>query len=136
MALDERSREWTLVGMSMGVLATWQLAKANRQSMNIEGSFQHILTDLIAFIATAIASAVILATDWTRADGVAALFVAAVMLRSAWGLLRDFARVLRAAEGDRAIRLSRGRAGDGHCVVLSVGGFQMISQRCPSGSRK
>lgn len=69
----------------MGVLATWQLAKANRQSMNIEGSFQHILTDLIAFIATAIASAVILATDWARADGVAALFVAAVMLRSPWG---------------------------------------------------
>jgi cobalt-zinc-cadmium efflux system protein len=73
----------------MGVLATWQLAKANRQSMNIDGSFQHILTDLIAFIATAIAGAVILATDWTRADGVAALFVVAVMLRSAWGLLRD-----------------------------------------------
>jgi hypothetical protein len=59
----------------MGVLATWQLAKANRQSMNIEGSFQHILTDLIAFIATAIASAVILATDWTRADGAAALLL-------------------------------------------------------------
>jgi hypothetical protein len=36
---------------------------------------------LIAFIATAIAGAVILATDWTRADGVAALFAAAVMLR-------------------------------------------------------
>jgi cobalt-zinc-cadmium efflux system protein len=53
----------------MGVLATWQLAEANRQSMNIEGSFQHILTDLIAVIATAIASAVILATDWTPADG-------------------------------------------------------------------
>jgi cobalt-zinc-cadmium efflux system protein len=51
----------------MGVLATWQLAKANRQSMNMEGSFQHILTDLTAFIATAIASAVILATDWRRA---------------------------------------------------------------------
>ena len=62
--------------------------------MNIEGSFQHILTDLIAFIATAIAGAVILATGWTRADGVAALFVAAVMVRAAWGLLRDSGRVL------------------------------------------
>jgi hypothetical protein len=30
MALDERSREWTLVGRSMGVLAIWQLAKAKR----------------------------------------------------------------------------------------------------------
>jgi Co/Zn/Cd efflux system component len=47
----------------MGVLATWPLAKANRLAMNIEGTFQHILADPIAFIATAIASAVILATD-------------------------------------------------------------------------
>ncbi len=83
-----------LVGIVVNLAATWQLSKANRESMNIEGSFQHILTDLIAFIATAIAGAVILATGWTRADGVAALFVAAVMLRAAWGLLRDSGRVL------------------------------------------
>jgi Co/Zn/Cd efflux system component len=61
-----------LVGISVNVAATGQLAKANRESMNIEGSFQHLLTDLIAFIVTAIAGVVILATGWTRADGVAA----------------------------------------------------------------
>ena len=62
--------------------------------MNVEGSFQHILTDLIAFIATAIAGAVILATGWVRADAIAALFIAAIMLRSAYGLLRASGRVL------------------------------------------
>ena len=36
----------------------------------------------------------ILATGWARADAVAALVVAALMLRAAWGLLRDSARVL------------------------------------------
>ena len=83
-----------LLGIVVNLAATWQLAKANRQSMNIEGSFQHILTDLIAFIVTAIAGVVILATGWTRADGVAALVIAGVMFRSAWGLLRDSGRVL------------------------------------------
>jgi cobalt-zinc-cadmium efflux system protein len=83
-----------LVGIAVNLAATWQLAQANRQSLNIEGSFQHILTDLIAFIVTAIAGVVILATGWTRADGVAALVIAGVMLRSAWGLLRDSGRVL------------------------------------------
>jgi cobalt-zinc-cadmium efflux system protein len=83
-----------LVGIGINVLATWQLAGANRESLNIEGSFQHLLTDLFAFIATAIAGAVILATGWTRADPVAALLVAALMLRAAWGLLRDSGRVL------------------------------------------
>ena len=83
-----------LVGIAVNLLATWQLHGANRRSLNIEGSFQHILTDLYAFIGTAIAGAVILATDWVRADPVAALFVAALMLRAAWGLLRDSGRVL------------------------------------------
>jgi cobalt-zinc-cadmium efflux system protein len=83
-----------LVGIGVNVLATWQLAGANRQSLNVEGSFQHLLTDLYAFIATAIAGGVILATGWVRADPVAALFVAALMLRAAWGLLRDSGRVL------------------------------------------
>ncbi|HKD94120.1 MAG TPA: cation diffusion facilitator family transporter [Gaiellaceae bacterium] len=83
-----------LVGIGVNLVATWQLAGANRQSLNIEGSFQHLLTDLFAFIATAIAGAVILATGWTRADPVAALLVAALMLRAAWRLLRDSGRVL------------------------------------------
>jgi cobalt-zinc-cadmium efflux system protein len=83
-----------LVGIGVNLLATWQLSGANRRSLNIEGSFQHVLNDLYAFIATAIAGAVILAFGWVRADPVAALFVAALMVHAAWRLLRDSGRVL------------------------------------------
>src|SRR5690349_11908192 len=83
-----------LVGIAVNLVATWQLAGANRQSLNVEGSFQHVLTDLYAFIATAVAGGIILATGWVRADPVAALFVAALMLWAAWRLLRDSGRVL------------------------------------------
>ena len=41
----------SIVGVLVTALVTQQLAKANRESMNIEGSFQHILTDLVAFAA-------------------------------------------------------------------------------------
>ena len=82
-----------LVGIVVNLAATWTLSKANRQSMNIEGAFQHILTDLAAFIFTAIAGAVILATGFKRADGIASLVIAAIMLRAAYGLLRDSGRV-------------------------------------------
>jgi len=83
-----------LVGIGVNLAATWQLAGANRESLNVEGSYQHVLNDLFAFIATAIAGAVILATGWVRADAVAALIVAALMLRASWRLLRDSGRVL------------------------------------------
>lgn len=83
-----------LIGIAVNLVATWQLAGANRRSLNIEGSFQHLLTDLFAFIATAIAGAVIIGTGWVRADPIAALVVAALMLLAAWRLLRDSGRVL------------------------------------------
>jgi cobalt-zinc-cadmium efflux system protein len=82
-----------LVGIAVNIAATWTLAKANRQSLNVEGSFQHILTDLYAFIGTAVAALIILITGFNRADPIASLFVAALMLRSSWGLLRDSGRV-------------------------------------------
>ncbi|HEY2311551.1 MAG TPA: cation diffusion facilitator family transporter [Gaiellaceae bacterium] len=83
-----------LVGIGVNFLATWQLSGANRRSLNVEGSFQHVLTDLYAFIATAAAGALILVTGWVRADAIAALFVAGLMLRASWSLLRSSGRVL------------------------------------------
>jgi cobalt-zinc-cadmium efflux system protein len=82
-----------LAGVAVNLAATWVLSRANRRSLNVEGAFQHILTDLVAFIATAIAGAVILATGFGRADGIAALFVAAIMLRAAYRLLLESGRV-------------------------------------------
>jgi cobalt-zinc-cadmium efflux system protein len=82
-----------LVGIAVNLTATYTLSKANRQSMNIEGSFKHILTDLAAFIATAIAGAIILATGFRRADPIASLLIAGIMLYAAYGLLRDSGRV-------------------------------------------
>ena len=82
-----------LVGIVVNLVATWTLAQANRESLNIEGSFQHLLTDLYAFIATAIAGAVIIWTGFARADAIASLLVAALMLRAAYGLLHASGRV-------------------------------------------
>ena len=83
-----------LAGVAVNLAATRVLSGSDRRSMNVEGAFQHILTDLFAFIATAVAGAVVLITGFDRADGIAALVVAALMLRSGIGLLRDSGRVL------------------------------------------
>ena len=83
-----------LAGIAVNLLATWVLAGAERRSLNVEGAFQHVLTDLFAFVATAIAGAVVLITGFSRADGIAALVVAGLMLRSGVGLLRESGRVL------------------------------------------
>jgi cobalt-zinc-cadmium efflux system protein len=109
-----------LVGVVVNLTATWSISRANRQSMNIEGSFQHILTDLYAFIATAIAGIVILATGFARADAIAALLVAALMLRAALGLLKDSGRVLLEAAPEGMSVAEIGRALAEHPHVSSV----------------
>ncbi len=82
-----------LVGIAVNLTAAYVLSHANRQSMNVEGSFQHILTDLYAFAGTAVAAGVILATGYQRADPIATLLVAVLMLKAGIGLVRESGRV-------------------------------------------
>jgi cobalt-zinc-cadmium efflux system protein len=82
-----------LAGIVVNLAATAVLARANRTSLNVEGSFQHLLTDLFAFVGTAVAAVAILLTGFDRADAIASLLVAGLMLRSAAGLLRESGRI-------------------------------------------
>ncbi|MFC5720492.1 cation diffusion facilitator family transporter [Streptomyces gamaensis] len=85
---------WTaLSGVVVNIVAAWCMSKANRSSLNVEGAFQHILTDLYGFIATAVAGAVVLFTGFQRADAIASLVVVVLMLRSGVGLLRASGRI-------------------------------------------
>ncbi len=82
-----------LVGIVINLAAVWTLARANRQSLNLEGSFQHVLTDLYGFIGTAIAALIILATGFERADPIASLLVAGLMTGSGLSLVKASGRV-------------------------------------------
>jgi cobalt-zinc-cadmium efflux system protein len=82
-----------LAGAAVNLLAARTLAGAQRRSLNVEGSLQHVLTDLYGFIGTAIAAGVILASGFERADPIVSLLIAGVMVRSGYGLVRASARV-------------------------------------------
>ena len=57
-----------LVGIVVNTIASWLVARADRASLNVEGAFQHILNDLFALIATAVAGLVIVLTGSGQAD--------------------------------------------------------------------
>ena len=82
-----------LAGLLANLGAAWALAKANRESLNVEGAFQHNLIDAFGSIGAAAAAVVILTTGFERADPIASLIVAALMLRSAYGLLKASGRI-------------------------------------------
>ena len=109
-----------VVGVIVNLIATWVLARANRQSLNVEGSFQHIVTDLYAFIGTGIAAIVILVTGFQRADPIASLFVAALMLRASYGLLKASGRIFLEAAPEGMDVEEIGTALAGHPRVVEV----------------
>jgi cobalt-zinc-cadmium efflux system protein len=88
-----------LAGIPLNLVAARILAgdSEHERSLNVEGSYRHVLTDLYGFIATAIAGGVILATGFDRADAIASLLIAALMLHAAWGLLKASGRVIMEA---------------------------------------
>jgi cobalt-zinc-cadmium efflux system protein len=83
-----------LLGACANVGAAAALGRAERRSLNVEGARAHVLTDLYASLAAATAGGVVLATGFDRADAIASLLVAALMLASGWRLLRAAGRVL------------------------------------------
>ncbi len=99
-----------LAGVLVNLLATFTLARANRESLNVEGSFQHLLTDLYAFIGTAIAAGVILATGFQRADPIVSLLIAALMTRSGVALVRASGRIFLEAAPEGLDPQAIGRA--------------------------
>jgi cobalt-zinc-cadmium efflux system protein len=95
-----------LAGVAVNLAATVMIARAagngpgNEQgghgaprSLNLAGAFKHIVTDLYAFAATAVAGFVILLTGWNRADAIATLVVVVLMVHAGAGLIRDSGRI-------------------------------------------
>ncbi|MEU9114648.1 cation diffusion facilitator family transporter [Streptomyces sp. NPDC048483] len=86
-----------LSGIVINLICTWLLSRANRSSLNIEGAYQHILTDLFGFVATAVSGLIVLTTGFARADAIATLVVVALMLKAGTGLVRESGRIFMEA---------------------------------------
>jgi len=107
-------------GVAVNLAATATLHGADRRSLAVEGSFQHLLTDLYAFAGTAIAAIVILATGFDRADPIVSLVIAALMARSSYGLLAASARVFLEAAPQGLDPATIGTALAGHPGIVEV----------------
>ncbi len=70
------------------------LALSSGRSLNERGARAHVMSDLLGSGAASIAAVIILLTGWTVADPLLSLFISALILHSAWAILRESADVL------------------------------------------
>jgi cobalt-zinc-cadmium efflux system protein len=109
-----------LVGIGVNLLATWQLARGDRTSLNVRATYAHVLTDLYAFVGTAAAAVVIMATGFRGADAIASLVVAALMVHASVHLLREALRVLLEAAPEGMSPREIGESLEAHPCVTNV----------------
>jgi cobalt-zinc-cadmium efflux system protein len=83
-----------IVGLVANGVAMWLLSAAQRRSINVRGAYLEVLGDLFGSAAVIVAALVILLTGWVQADAIASLFIAAMIVPRAVGLLREVVSVL------------------------------------------
>jgi cobalt-zinc-cadmium efflux system protein len=82
------------VGLIANIAALLVLRGGDRRSLNMRGAYLEVLGDAFGSIAALGAGAVILFTGFAKADAIASLLIAALIVPRALMLLRDVVRVL------------------------------------------
>ncbi|HWJ05370.1 MAG TPA: cation diffusion facilitator family transporter [Steroidobacteraceae bacterium] len=83
-----------LAGMVANVAVYQTLRHGDGDNINVSAARLHVLGDLLGSIGATLAALVILGTGWTPIDPILSVFVAVLIVRSAWSLLRKSTRIL------------------------------------------
>jgi len=81
-------------GLGVNLAGLWLLRDGRDDSLNVRGAWLHLLSDALGSAAAIAAGALVLAFGWLAADPLASLLIAALVVRSAWSLLRETVAVL------------------------------------------
>jgi len=85
---------FALLGLLANLVSLAVLARADRTSLNIRGAFLEVLTDALGSVLAVVAGLVVWLTGFARADAIATLAIAVLILPRSLALVRDAGRVL------------------------------------------
>ncbi|SNY93597.1 cobalt-zinc-cadmium efflux system protein [Cohaesibacter sp. ES.047] len=83
-----------IIGMIVNLFVLWYLTRGDTEHVNIKGAVLHVMGDLLGSVGAILAAIVIWLTGWTPIDPILSVFVAMLILRSAWGLLKNTLHIL------------------------------------------
>jgi cobalt-zinc-cadmium efflux system protein len=81
-------------GLAVNVGSAVLLGRVRGGNLNLRGAFLHMALDAVGSVAAIVAGIAVVAFDADRVDPAVSIVVAALVLWSAWGLLRDSTNIL------------------------------------------
>jgi cobalt-zinc-cadmium efflux system protein len=82
------------LGLAVNIASAVMLARASGKSLNMRGATAHMISDAAGSVGAIIAGAAITLFEADWVDPAASAFIAALVVWTAWGLLRDTTHVL------------------------------------------
>jgi len=83
-----------LAGLIVNLVVFKILRGADQDNLNIRGAVLHVIGDMLGSAAAIIAAIVIMQTGYMPIDPILSVFVALLILRSAWYLIKDAGHIL------------------------------------------
>lgn len=81
-------------GLVVNLISFTVLHTGDQENLNIRGAAVHVAGDLLGSVAAIVAAIVIIYTGWTPIDPILSVAVAALILKSAWSLVKRSAHIL------------------------------------------
>lgn len=75
-------------------IASFLILRGGEASVNVAGALAHVIGDLLGSVAAIVAALVILWTGWTPIDPLLSVFVALLIVRSGWQIVRRAGHIL------------------------------------------
>lgn len=91
-----------LIGMLVNLFVLWYLTQGDSDHVNVKGAILHVMGDLLGSVGAIVAAVVIWYTGWAPIDPILSVFVSLLILRSAWGLLKNTLHILLEGAPDNA----------------------------------
>lgn len=81
-------------GLLVNVISAVVLRPASQANMNVRGAYLHVLGDLLGSVGVVVAAILVHYTGWLQADPIASILTTALIVRGAWGLVRESVDIL------------------------------------------
>lgn len=88
------------IGLAINLIVYGMLSRGDRHDMNVAAATLHVLGDLLGSVAAIVAALTILWSGWTPIDPLLSLVVCALIVRSAWSLVKRSAHILMEGSPD------------------------------------
>lgn len=82
------------VGLVVNLIGMWVLRKASGESLNMQGAYLEVVSDLLGSVGVLVASVVMLTTGWYYADPLFSVVIGLFILPRTWGLMKQAVNVL------------------------------------------